>query len=48
MSSRPVHVIEKWLESYNLSQYIDGVTNQKIPATVYKVEPAETIIQDVI
>mgnify|MGYP003144381321 FL=1 len=35
MSSRPAHVIEKWLESYNLSQYIDGVTNQKIPATVY-------------
>ncbi len=35
MSSRPAHVIKKWLSDHNLDQYVDEVSNQKFPATVY-------------
>ena len=35
MSSRPKHVIEKWLKQYNLDEYVSEVSNQKFPATVY-------------
>ena len=35
MTSRPAWVVRQWLKEYNLDQYIDEVTNHKIPATVY-------------
>ena len=35
MSSRPAHVIKKWLADHNLDQYVDEVSNQKFPATLY-------------
>ena len=35
MSSRPKHVIEKWLKEYNLDKFVSEVSNQKFPATVY-------------
>lgn len=35
MSSRPKNVIIDWLKTYNLDKYIDGVSNQKIVATIY-------------
>jgi adenylylsulfate kinase len=35
MSSRPAHVIKKWLIKYDLDQYISDVSNFKFPATIY-------------
>lgn len=35
LSSRPAHVIRKWLQKYDIDQYIDEVSNFKFPAAVY-------------
>lgn len=35
MSSRPAHVIRKWLTKYDLDEYISDVSNFKFPASVY-------------
>lgn len=35
LSTRKVPYIKDWLVKYNLDQYIDDITNQKIPAKIY-------------
>ena len=35
MSSRPAHVIRKWLEKYEMSHLVEEISNHKFPATVY-------------
>ena len=35
MSSRPAHVIRKWLEKYEMSHLVEEISNYKFPATVY-------------
>lgn len=35
MSSRPAHVIRKWLEKYEMSHLVKEISNHKFPATVY-------------
>ena len=35
LSSRPAHVIVEWLEKYEMTNLVDGISNHKFPATVY-------------